>query len=140
MCKDQRENLQVINKVIYNLVPFLLTVPARINMTGINTKPKILSGTLLTLSCPAVGIPKPNITWYKDGIMLTELTDKLIIDAVDVRDTGKYRCVVRNEAGQSELGFDVKVQGQLYWGGGGVMVFNAKSGIFQLYQEQVNFQ
>jgi hypothetical protein len=43
MCKDQRENLQVINKVIYNLVPFLLTVPARINMTGINTKPKILS-------------------------------------------------------------------------------------------------
>lgn len=88
-----------------------MTVSARVNMTGIDTKPKVISGEPLTLICPGVGIPKPNITWYKDGSVLSEDKEKLTIDVVDIRDAGMYKCVVQNEAGQSEVEFNVKVQG-----------------------------
>lgn len=81
------------------------------NRTGINTYPKVHSGDPLTLLCPAEGIPPPHISWYKDGLALNVTEPQLMIDGVDVEDAGSYKCVVENEAGKSELIFDVKVQG-----------------------------
>ncbi|XP_076093735.1 hemicentin-1-like isoform X1 [Mytilus galloprovincialis] len=103
---------QASNKAGDDHIDFSVKVllSARVNMTGIDTKPKVISGEPLTLICPGVGIPKPNITWYKDGSVLSEDKEKLTIDVVDIRDAGMYKCVVQNEAGQSEVEFNVKVQ------------------------------
>lgn len=45
------------------------------------------------LVCGAEGVPQPNITWYKDGVILPgEMSRTLIITEVDLSDRGLYRC------------------------------------------------
>ena len=79
----------------------------------------------LTINCPAKGVPPPIITWYryKDGIEL-ELTDfrnveisedgkELTILEAKEDDSARYTCKAKNEAGQSEISYNVDVQGEL---------------------------
>ena len=58
------------------------------------------------------GYPLPDITWYKDDVLLkdgqrhTFYSDEdgffaLTIDPVQVEDTGRYSCVATNEYGQA---------------------------------------
>ncbi|XP_034531212.1 hemicentin-1 [Notolabrus celidotus] len=63
-----------------------------------------------TLSCEATGIPKPSVTWVKNGRGIN--TDQnqnmyrllssgsLVVIAPTVEDTAVYECVVSNEAGE----------------------------------------
>ena len=49
------------------------------------------------LTCGAQGIPDPNITWFKDGVLLEgERNRTLTIREVDITDRGLYRCVAVN--------------------------------------------
>ncbi|XP_008936946.1 PREDICTED: hemicentin-1-like, partial [Merops nubicus] len=71
----------------------------------------------LELDCSATGTPSPTITWLKDGQPVEEgaahkiLLDgqKLVISRAQVSDTGHYKCVAANKAGEHEKEFDVTV-------------------------------
>ncbi|XP_023213276.1 hemicentin-1-like isoform X2 [Centruroides sculpturatus] len=64
----------------------------------------------IRLSCPALGFPKPWISWYKDSRLLTngsriEISlnqTKLFIKNATSQDAGIYTCTAVNEAGSSE--------------------------------------
>ncbi|MCJ8749980.1 hypothetical protein PDJAM_G00193750 [Pangasius djambal] len=72
-----------------------------------------------TLSCEATGIPRPTVTWTKDGRPLN--TDQnqnmyrqlssgsLVIIAPTVNDAALYECVVSNEAGQDSRAIQLTV-------------------------------
>uniref|UniRef100_A0A8C3J6R6 Hemicentin-1 n=1 Tax=Calidris pygmaea TaxID=425635 RepID=A0A8C3J6R6_9CHAR len=71
----------------------------------------------LELDCSATGTPSPTITWLKDGQPVEEGAghkillngQKLLISRAQVSDTGHYKCVAVNKAGEHEREFDVTV-------------------------------
>ncbi|OPJ77524.1 hemicentin-1 isoform B [Patagioenas fasciata monilis] len=71
----------------------------------------------LELDCSATGVPSPTITWLKDGQPVEEGAghkilfngQKLLISRAQVSDTGRYKCVAANKAGEHEREFDVTV-------------------------------
>ncbi|NXE93182.1 HMCN1 protein, partial [Menura novaehollandiae] len=71
----------------------------------------------LELDCSATGTPSPTITWFKDGQPVGEEAghkfllngQKLLISQAQVSDTGRYKCVAANKAGEHEKEFDVTV-------------------------------
>ncbi|XP_019355735.1 hemicentin-1 isoform X2 [Alligator mississippiensis] len=71
----------------------------------------------LELDCLATGTPSPTIMWLKDGHPIEEGDDykillngrKLLISRAQVSDTGRYKCVATNTAGDHEREFDVTV-------------------------------
>ncbi|KAG5875405.1 hypothetical protein JTB14_028475, partial [Gonioctena quinquepunctata] len=85
-----------------------------------NSKPETLGDYLnsISLPCDVLGIPKPNITWYKNSDEL-DLADKrylvqednsLLIKKLLISDNGMYQCFARNEAGESSLSTWLKVK------------------------------
>ncbi|WKY14387.1 hypothetical protein Q1695_000159 [Nippostrongylus brasiliensis] len=75
----------------------------------------------LNLYCPVVAtasFPQPEVTWYLDGVALSDSNPniifsedkhRLLVVKADVADAGLYRCVARNLAGESSKAFDVEV-------------------------------
>ncbi|XP_030135337.4 hemicentin-1 [Taeniopygia guttata] len=71
----------------------------------------------LELDCSARGTPSPTITWFKDGQPVGEEAghkillngQKLVISQAQVSDSGRYKCVATNKAGEHEKEFDVTV-------------------------------
>ena len=74
--------------------------------------------TVLTLSrvnitCVVSGIPKPSITWLRDGEQLdTEEGSFLVLSIQDVRDAGKITCQAENMAGKAALSTIMNVIGR----------------------------
>ncbi|KAF4075767.1 hypothetical protein AMELA_G00222560 [Ameiurus melas] len=72
----------------------------------------------VTLQCPASGVPRPLVTWYKDrrklkqvsGIMLEPEDGTLHIDRIAVEDEGLYTCEATNERGSVESSAYVSVE------------------------------
>ncbi|GAA6099393.1 hemicentin-1 isoform X2 [Tachysurus ichikawai] len=77
----------------------------------------VVRGGNVTLQCEADGVPRPAITWLKDGRPLgTGLGVQILSDGrlVRIRDaqvghTGRYTCIAVNVAGQDESKHDVTV-------------------------------
>ncbi|NXF12445.1 HMCN1 protein, partial [Smithornis capensis] len=71
----------------------------------------------LELDCSAAGTPSPTLTWFKDGHPVEEGAghkilingQKLVISRAQVSDTGHYKCVAANEAGEHAKEFEVTV-------------------------------
>lgn len=70
------------------------------------TNQMVNSSSTLTLPCEAMGVPHPEITWYKNGALVEEgpgITlggdGALTIDRVKKDDEGLYECVATNEEG-----------------------------------------
>ncbi|EMP38793.1 Hemicentin-1 [Chelonia mydas] len=71
----------------------------------------------LELDCPATGTPPPTIMWLKDGQPVEEGDGykillngrKLLISRAQVSDTGHYKCVATNKAGDHERKLDITV-------------------------------
>ncbi|NXX95340.1 HMCN1 protein, partial [Centropus bengalensis] len=71
----------------------------------------------LELDCSAAGTPSPAVMWLKDGQPVEEGAghtfllngQKLLISQAQVSDTGRYKCVATNKAGEHEREFDVTV-------------------------------
>ncbi|GAB1285527.1 Hemicentin-1 [Apodemus speciosus] len=73
-----------------------------------------------TLSCEATGIPKPSITWRKNGHLLNVdqnqnsyrllSSGSLVIISPSVDDTASYECTVTSNAGEDKRTVDLTVQ------------------------------
>ena len=72
---------------------------------------------MITLHCPAMGIPFPNVTWLKDGEPIMP-SDRIRIrlsgrqlELIDVTksDTARYTCIAVNTAGETKRDFDLNV-------------------------------
>lgn len=83
----------------------------------------VVLGQPIFIHCPVSGIPPPEVTWYKDGdLVLPELDPNLrvlaegrrleIINA-RVMDTGKYKCVAENVAGETRKEYEIDVHGKI---------------------------
>ncbi|XP_075384531.1 hemicentin-1 isoform X2 [Tenrec ecaudatus] len=77
----------------------------------------VLVNNLLELDCQVTGSPPPSIMWLKDGQPIDERDGfkvllngrKLVIAQAQVSDTGLYRCVAANTAGENKKEFEVTV-------------------------------
>ena len=67
-----------------------------------------LNDTLISINCPASGIPTPTITWTLDGEEI-EVDDDgyvilengtLVVEKGTLDDSGLYRCVATNVEGE----------------------------------------
>ncbi|XP_062920094.1 hemicentin-1 isoform X2 [Mobula hypostoma] len=80
----------------------------------------ILVNVQTTLACEASGIPKPTVSWKKNGRLLS--TDQnqnmyrllssgsLVIISPTVEDTARYECKVSNHAGEDQKAIQLTVQ------------------------------
>ncbi|XP_050994845.1 LOW QUALITY PROTEIN: hemicentin-1 [Labeo rohita] len=77
----------------------------------------VTRGGDITLQCEADGVPRPAISWMKDGRPLsTGRTAQILnegrllrIQDAQVADTGRYTCIAVNVAGQADRKYDVNV-------------------------------
>ncbi|XP_024084969.1 protein sidekick [Cimex lectularius] len=77
-------------------------------------------GSMVTLPCEVMGIPPPNITWYRNGVNLMTLRQKdryafeedgsLVIKKLKAEDTGMLQCVATNEGGSDSIVTWLKVK------------------------------
>ena len=76
-----------------------------------------LKGRKLTLTCPALGVPKPAVSWYRGGMKMKSgknylvIGQTLIMYRLDPMDTDRYTCVARNFAGVKTATTTLKVHG-----------------------------
>ncbi|RWS19384.1 Fibroblast growth factor receptor-like 1 [Leptotrombidium deliense] len=77
-------------------------------------------GSQLKLKCHMSGISNPQINWFKEGRMLTDIDlpigslinrGVLFISHLRLTDKGNYSCIAFNEFGQSKASFVVTVKG-----------------------------
>ncbi len=74
----------------------------------------------ITLQCEADGVPRPAISWMKDGrplsagsmVQILNEGRLLRIQDAQVADTGRYTCIAVNVAGQADRKYDVNVHGE----------------------------
>lgn len=82
----------------------------------------VTKGGDVTLQCAAEGVPRPAVTWLKDGRPITSqhgakvLNEGRLLQIKDakVSDTGRYTCIAVNVAGQADSKHDVSVYGMNY--------------------------
>ncbi|XP_031442884.1 vascular endothelial growth factor receptor kdr-like [Clupea harengus] len=82
------------------------------------TNQDVNSSSTLTLSCLARGVPRPNITWYKNDLPVVEgpgitlmAEGVLIIQRVKKEDEGMYECRASNDKGAVASSAVVRVVG-----------------------------
>ncbi|KAF5272120.1 hypothetical protein FQA39_LY01202 [Lamprigera yunnana] len=104
------------------------TVKAMATVT-VQEKPKFISdtktetlgdyGSRINLICDAVGIPNPNVTWYKNGIEISNMEthryvieedNSLVIKRLIMEDMGMFQCFAHNDAGESSISTWLKVK------------------------------
>lgn len=99
---------------------FLISVrPSIKHSTGVTDDVAVTKGGNVTLQCAAEGIPRPAVTWLKDGRPLSGHHRAKILNEgrllqirnVKVSDTGRYTCTAVNVAGQADSRHDISVHG-----------------------------
>ena len=79
----------------------------------------VTKGGDVTLQCAAEGVPRPAVTWLKDGRPITGLHSAKVLNEgrllqikdAKVSDTGRYTCIAVNVAGQTDSKHDISVHG-----------------------------
>ncbi|KAM8746417.1 hemicentin-1 isoform 1-T1 [Acanthopagrus schlegelii] len=77
----------------------------------------VTKGGDVTLQCAAEGVPRPAVTWLKDGRPITGLHGAKVLNEgrllqikdAKVSDTGRYTCIAVNVAGQTDSKHDISV-------------------------------
>lgn len=99
---------------------FLTSVRPSIRRTeGGADEVTVIKGGDVTLQCDAEGVPRPAVTWLKDGRPITGqhgakvLNEGRLLQIEDakVSDTGRYTCIAVNVAGQADSKHDISVHG-----------------------------
>ena len=75
-----------------------------------------LPNTTISIKCPASGVPRPVVSWTKDGEPVIDgkhitLTDQgtLIISSTKVEDNGRYKCTVKNRDGEDRASTQLNI-------------------------------
>ncbi|XP_053386642.1 muscle M-line assembly protein unc-89-like [Mercenaria mercenaria] len=81
---------------------------------------EVKEGAKATFECKVMGIPDPEISWMKDGRVISPSgryhmtlqggTGQLVIDNVTAADTGVYTCIVSNSQGKSSSTAALKLE------------------------------
>lgn len=73
----------------------------------------VQQGSVLFLKCKAEGVPKPVVTWRKDGRLIQNKTDETYFKRENASkdDEGKYECEASNSAGSDRYKVDVIIKG-----------------------------
>ena len=73
----------------------------------------VQQGSVLFLTCKAEGVPKPVVTWRKDGRLIQNKTDETYFKRENASkdDEGKYECEAFNSAGSDRYKVDVIIKG-----------------------------
>uniref|UniRef100_A0A673IBQ3 Hemicentin-1 n=1 Tax=Sinocyclocheilus rhinocerous TaxID=307959 RepID=A0A673IBQ3_9TELE len=85
--------------------------------SSVQNEETVTRGGDMTLQCEADGVPRPAISWMKDGRPLStgrraQILNEgrlLRIQDAQVADTGRYTCIAVNVAGQADRKYDVSV-------------------------------
>ncbi|KAI4461154.1 titin [Holotrichia oblita] len=104
------------------------TITASANVV-VQEKPRFVShaktetlgdyGSQIILPCDVVGIPKPNVSWYKNAVNIEDLNESryeieednsLLIKRLKLPDMGMFQCFARNDAGESSMATWLKVK------------------------------
>ncbi|MGH0125472.1 UNVERIFIED_CONTAM: hypothetical protein FKN15_054569 [Acipenser sinensis] len=123
----KRVDLQVFGK--YTFIKAVTSAFISVNKYKVPVAPSIAQGPTnitvtvnvqTTLSCEATGIPKPDVSWKKNGRLLS--TDQnqnmyrllssgsLVVIAPTVDDTAVYECIASNDAGEDQRSIQLTVQ------------------------------
>ena len=96
-----------------------VTVIPYIDPTDVALYPKVIVNRILVINCPASGIPTPDIVWAKDdeildptlhpNIQVIASGRQLRISAAAISDSGSYRCIATNKAGEDSLEYQLSV-------------------------------
>lgn len=106
-----------------NSLPSLTSVrPSIKHSEGDSGDITVTKGGDVTLQCAAEGVPRPAVTWLKDGRPVTGQQGAKILNEgrllrikdAKVSDTGRYTCIAINVAGQADSKHDISVYGRKY--------------------------
>ena len=124
----------VINSVETVSVPATLTVHVEPTITSQSPTYTVNENSTVTFQCTGTGVPEPDITWYRNGALITgarfsETTDSALLDSSSLiysvngsltltnaydtdTDTG-YSCIASNTAGSATDSFGLIVNCKL---------------------------
>ena len=102
MERSELHNWLVQNKLTYGHINIVLHAevfefepPTITEQPDLDSFPEL--SRRVTLTCGVFGIPEPNITWFKDGVVLEgERSNNLVIVEVELVDRGRYKCNAEN--------------------------------------------
>ena len=103
----------------FNKIMLLFSEPPHLPQNLTKYK-DVIENNPIILACPAAGYPIPLITWYKDDVLITgDQLDFVILEDGSLQlsdsaaqDSGVYRCVAENDAGQIDHDIELKVLGR----------------------------
>lgn len=74
----------------------------------------------MNIHCPTTGVPNPEVTWRKDGRLISLGENIAIYDngtlsvrGATTKDSGRYTCTAQNVAGRDSVTTDVTVVGKI---------------------------
>lgn len=86
---------------------------------GIGSKIDALKGAIITITCEVKGVPKPNVSWTRDGQSISPdervvlgSDGTLIIRDSSLEDSGNYTCTATSRIGQSSSTSPLAVSGE----------------------------
>jgi len=101
----------------------LFVVTPSVNQAGVDVISKTVVNTTQIFDCPVTGVPAPRVVWLTDGrpieprhgsnVEVRNAGRQLVIRSVALADSGTYRCVATNRAGQDFVDFTLHVHGIL---------------------------
>ena len=79
-----------------------------------------LPNTSVTVVCSVTGVPRPIISWTKDGqpivlthnVLITEDGKLLTLRSVEVKDKGLYTCTAKNSIGTDSVDTQIDIKGE----------------------------
>lgn len=95
-------------------------MPPSIEREGEIARPEVIVRRSINLTCPASGIPRPEISWFRANKVIREdsvnymlLNDgwTLFIFNASSEDSSRFTCRAKNVAGNNEKAFDLQVLG-----------------------------
>lgn len=81
---------------------------------------RVVEGLIVRLVCPVRGFPTPEVSWFLNDRMLKTSgrflidtrSNSLIVDGIQLQDTGQVSCMASNSAGQARESSFVSIIGK----------------------------